>query len=151
MTHEYRFHEPADFAEIELIEFSGELPTVTPEFRLQILSSAKQACRRARLLQRVQVAAAAVLFCTGGALLGGYYLSMWSGATDRSSVAAVSSDQQSVPHDASEADGGGLDAAEITPRDQLLIASRSSDVWALVDAYDAFRLHGMQKLQIVSR
>ena len=149
MTFEFGPREPTFFAEAELMEYVGELPTVTPELRHQVVSAAKRACRHAQLLQRIQIAAAAVLFCTGGVLLGGFYLSMWSGEADRWAVASASPDQQTLSHDGNEVDNSGSNTGEVTPRDQLLLASRAPDVWALVDAYGAFRLHGMKKLQIV--
>ena len=140
MADEFYSQERTELAE-EIIRAADRLPTLTPGLRRRVLASATAAHRRAWLLQKAQVIAATVVVALGSLFLTGYYLAQSRTDGDVTTIASSAESSPSVPPMRSGSQ------RHATLQNNVLLAMRQPDSWAVVEAFGAFRAHSLQTLR----
>jgi hypothetical protein len=138
MNHEFDSNSDFFSDEEELVRFAEELPMPSRGTRDRILKSATKAYRRGQLVRRVQFASTVTAIFVAGVFLTGYYVSLLS-----DSVQSMTSRLHSQP----AVSAPTLLDAKASHRARLLASFNQPDVWATVEASEAYRLHGLESIR----
>lgn len=138
MSDEFLLPDESFFAEEEEIRSAEELPELPKELRGQVLGAAARAYRRGQYLRGIQVTTVAATLFMAAVFLAGYYVSLLSGRAESMAAMARARASTFVRRPA---------GPEVSPRDELLASFAQPDVWASVEASQAFREYGLQTIR----